>query len=131
MCTPSETEQEDLGGLLVWTGALGVLLSTAEHGWLLSVFSMTITCCVLYTVLKPPIPCLVLLWDSHRGLCPTLGTSAGHPVSLDDCSLYDLQTTQPKKPTGSFGLLVQVSATHCEPSVPGHIVLKHRVIFVS
>lgn len=47
MCTPSGTEQEDLGGLLVWAGALGVLLSTAEHGWLLSVFSMTITCCTL------------------------------------------------------------------------------------
>lgn len=131
MGTPSETEQEDLGGLLVWTGALGVLLSTAEHGWLLSVFSVTITCCVLYAVLKPPIPCLALLWYSLRGLCPTLGTSAGHPVSLDDGNLYDLQTTQPKKPTGSFGLLVQGSATHCEPSVPGHTVLKHRGIFVS
>lgn len=47
MCTPSETEQDDLGGLLVWTGALRVILSTAEHGWLLSVFSVTITFCVL------------------------------------------------------------------------------------
>lgn len=47
MCTRSETEQEDLGRLLVWTAALGVILPTAEHGWLLSVFSVTITCCVL------------------------------------------------------------------------------------
>lgn len=131
MCTLSETEQEDLGGLLVWTAPLGVILPTAEHGWLLSVFSVTITCSVLSCCPEATDSLPSIAWGSLRGLCPTLGTSTGHPVSLDDGNLYNLQTARPKKPTGSFGLPVQGSATHWEPSVPGHIVPKHRGIFVS